>query len=82
VESIVEHHDAKGVQELTLLFVDAFNVAVKNRIWIDCYLKLRLEPVDESNFCLTRSLTETIAEGLVFGQRLATSMSGSWRYDC
>ena len=69
-QPVVEHDDVQRVQELPLVFVDALDLRVEDRVGIDHLSGRRLEPVGEPRLGFALGLADRGAEALVVRQRL------------
>ena len=67
-QSVVQNDDMKDVQKLALVFVNAFDLAVKDRVGIDDLTRGSLEPVGECNLGLAFRVAKLLAEAGVVGQ--------------
>jgi hypothetical protein len=67
-EPVVEHYDPECIQELTLVLVDAFDLAVEDRLWINDLSCRPAKPVAELSLGISLGLAEVIAEATVLGE--------------
>ena len=69
-QPIVEHNHMQHVQELPLVFVDALDLRVEERLWIDDRSAVAFQPVSKSCLGFPLGPTDRVAEALVVRQRL------------
>ena len=75
-QAVVEHDDVERVQELPLVFVDALDLRVEDRLGVDHLSGGGLEPAGEPHLGLALGLANRGAERLVSGQRLELLRAG------
>ena len=61
-QAVIQHNHLQDVQKLALIFVDAFDLAIEDRIRINFVSGFVLEPVSEASFGGAFGLTELLAE--------------------
>ena len=64
-QPVVEHHDVQRVEELPLVFMDALDLAVEDRVRIGRDAGRRLEPVDEARLRFALRIAARLVEGAV-----------------
>src|SRR5438552_8560936 len=67
-QPVVKHHDAQGIEQLPLVFVDTFDLAIKDGVRVDRLAGGRFEPIGKLRFGLTLSLPEAVAKTFVVGK--------------
>src|SRR4029077_18522863 len=65
-----QHDDAERVEQLPLVFVDAFDLAIEYGVRIDGLPGCRFEPLGKLRFRLALRLENRLAKALVTGQLL------------
>ena len=75
-EAVVEDHDPQSVEQLPLVLVDAFDLAVEDRVGIDDLAAGRLEPVLKLLLRQPLGLGEFVAKAGVVGERLELFAAG------
>ena len=68
-QPVVEHHDVQRVEELALVFVDALDLGVEDRLWVDDLPGLLVQPFGKADFRLVLRGAHGIAESGIAGQR-------------
>ena len=69
-QPVVEHHDPQRVEQLPLVFVNALDLAIEDRVRVHRLPGRRLEPGDELRLGRALGLTESGAELAAVGERL------------
>ena len=68
-QPVVEHDHAQRVQQLPLVFVDALDLAVEDRVGIDAHAGRRLEPFAQTRLGLALGVADGVAKAGVVGER-------------
>src|SRR5262245_32311348 len=67
-EPVVQHDDMQRVEQLALVFMNALNLAVENRIAVDNKTRCSVEPTRKSLLGGLLGLAETVHETAVVGK--------------
>ncbi len=68
-QPVVQHHNAQRIEQLPLVFVDAFDLAIENGVRVDDLAGRRFEPVGEMRLGVAFGLAELVAKSFVIGKR-------------
>src|SRR6516225_5688600 len=68
-QPVVQHNDAKGVQQLPFVLVDALHLAIEDRVWIHSHSGARLDPSREVRFGITLGFQDGTAKAAIVGER-------------
>ena len=69
-QPVVQDDDAQAVQQLSLVLVDALDLAVEDRARIDGDVRGRFQPVRETRLGLRLGLADGVAKARIVGERL------------
>src|SRR6202162_4989272 len=67
-QSVVEHNDPQCIQELAFVLVDAFDLAIEDRLRIKGLPCRPVEPNTELSLGISLDLKEVITEAIVFSE--------------
>ena len=66
-QPVVKHHDAKRIEQLPLVFVDALDLAVENAVGVYRLAGGAVKPVDELGFGFACRLEEGLMKTAIIG---------------
>ena len=69
-QPVVQHDDAQRIEQLPLVFVDALDLTIEDRVRIDRLAGCRFEPLGKLRFRLPLRFEDRVAKPLVIGQFL------------
>src|SRR5947209_535578 len=69
-QPVVNYYDAQRIQQLPLVFVNALDLRIEDRVGVNRYAGCRFEPVCELRFGLALCLAESETKVSVAGKRL------------
>src|ERR1019366_3997524 len=67
-QPVVEHDDPQCIQELAFVLVDAFDLAIKDRLRINGLPCRQAEPITKWSLGISLGFAEVIAEAIVLGE--------------
>ena len=75
-QAVVENHDVQSVEQLPLVFVNAFDLAVDDGIGVDGLAGGALKPVGKTHLGVARGLAKNGAKSGILGMRLESGEMG------